>query len=109
MKYEAHYIKTGDFKTVLGSGIYGGLTNTGQINMNFFTDRAPIPTKITFDIDPDNGNILGELEREIKEGIIREVHFGVLLDVDTAKSIVSWLNDKIEEYKEYENFASNNK
>ena len=96
MKFETHYLKNNDFKTVQGNGVFGGITNNGQINMSFYTDRAPIPKKITLDVDPDSGAILGEIERDCKEGIIREVHFGVLLDRETAKSIVEWLNEKIE-------------
>lgn len=95
MKFETHYIKNNDFKTVQGNGVFGGITHNGQINMSFFTDRAPIPKKITLDIDPGSGEILSEIERECKEGIIREVHFGVLLDKETAKRIVDWLNEKI--------------
>lgn len=95
MDYEINFIKNSDFKTVQGNGVFGGLTNTGQINLNFYTDRAPIPQKITLDIDPKDGNIKGESGRESKEGIIREVHFGVLMDINTAKSVVEWLQEKI--------------
>jgi hypothetical protein len=96
MKFDTHYLKNNDFKTVQGNGVFGGLTNNGQINMSFYTDRAPIPKTVTLDVDPDTGAILGELGRESKEGIVREVHFGVLLDKETAKGIVEWLNEKIE-------------
>ncbi|NVJ46463.1 MAG: hypothetical protein HWE07_05020 [Cytophagia bacterium] len=100
MKIETHYIKNHDFKTVEGSGIFGGLTNNGQININFFTDRAPIPKKIILDVDPSTGKIIQEIERDSKEGVIREVQFGVLLNIETAKNIVGWLNQKIEEHQQ---------
>lgn len=99
MIVETHYIKNHDFKTVEGSGIFGGLTNNGQININFFTDRAPIPKKIVLEVDPSSGKIIREVERESKEGIIREVQFGVLLNIESAKNIVEWLNQKIEEHQ----------
>jgi len=101
MKVETHYIKNHDFKTVEGSGVFGGLTNNGQINMNFFTDRAPIPKKIVLEVDPQTGKIVNEIERDSKEGIIREVQFGVLLNVDTAKKIIDWLNQKIDEFDQH--------
>ncbi len=100
MKVETHYIKNHDFKTIEGSGIFGGLTNNGKINVNFFTDRAPIPKKIILEIDPLTGKIIQEIERDSKEGIIREVQFGVLLNIDTAKNIVEWLTQKIDEYEQ---------
>ncbi len=101
MKVETHYIKNHDFKTVEGSGIFGGLTNNGQININFFTDRAPIPKKIILEVDSVTGKIIQEVERDSKEGIIREVQFGVLLNIETARNIVDWLNQKIEEHQKH--------
>lgn len=103
MDFEAHFIKGSDFKTVQGSGVFGGLTSSGQINMNFFTDRAPIPTRIVLDVDPNTGKVLGEKERETKNGIVREVHFGVLMDINTAKSTVEWLSEKIKQFEEANN------
>ena len=34
-------------------------------------------------------------EREIRDGVIREVQVGVIMDINTAKEAVRWLQDKI--------------
>lgn len=93
--FDTHYVKNNDFRTVFTSGIFGGVTPSGLINMNFFSDRAPIPKRITFEVDPKAGQLNNEVERDSKEGVVREVHFGMLIDINTAKSVVEWLNQKI--------------
>jgi hypothetical protein len=97
MEFEVHYIKNHDFKTIQGNGIFGGLTNSGQIDINFFTERGPIPKKLIYEVEPETGEIKKEIGRESKNGIIREVHLGVLLDAATAKSIIEWLQEKVDQ------------
>lgn len=93
--FDTHFVKNSDFRTVLASGIFGGVTPTGLINLNVFSDRAPIPKRITFEVDPGVGQLNNEVDRDSKEGVIREVHFGMLIDINTARSIIEWLNQKI--------------
>lgn len=93
-KITFHFKKSPDFKTALATGIYGGPTIQGLININFFVDRPPLPKSVSHEIDGER--IGAEVEKEVKNGLIREVHSGILLDVNTAKSVVEWLNDKIE-------------
>ena len=62
--------------------------------MNLFGDRLPIPTVVTQQINPDM--TLGEeLGRQAKQGIVREVEVGVVLEYRAAKSLRDWLTDKL--------------
>ncbi len=91
------YLKAHDFKTCLTTGVYGGLTGNGLINVNFFTDRAVIPDHQEVDID-DKGRTLG-VPKDFKDSdLVREVQFGTMMDINTAKIVVAWLDSKIEEY-----------
>ena len=96
MKLETHFVKNNDFKTVQCSGAFGGIAPTGQINMNIYTDRVVIPRSITLEIDDSSGAPLREVSRDTKNGVIREVQFGILIDVNVAKSLVEWLNGQIQ-------------
>ena len=100
VKLDTHYIKTGDFRTVYGSGIYGGFAPDGQLNMFVYTERVPIPQRITLDFDVESQTVVGEQERDVKSGVIREVQFGILFNIDTAEAMLGWLKSKIEEYKQ---------
>ena len=92
------YVKSNDFKTALATGVYGGLTSTGLINANFFTDRSIIPTHQEIEVD-EEGRIHGT-PKDTKDGhMVREVQFGTLLDMNTARIIIDWLNTKIDEFE----------
>lgn len=88
-----HFVKSPDFKTHYISGVFGGITLQGQINVMHFIERVPLPTSIDYDVD-DNGNP-EEIGRETKNGVVREAQGGLLLDLHQAKSIVEWLSEKI--------------
>jgi hypothetical protein len=93
---DIHFLKSNDFRTVFASGIYGGPTPNGLINVNFFTDRSPLPNRVTYEIDPTNPVLKQEKEKEGRKGFVREVHFGVVLDINTAKATIEWLQTQIE-------------
>lgn len=99
-KIEVHYIKSSDFRTIFGNGVFGGITPLGQLNINFFSERAAIPKRVVYAAGKlENPLELTEIEREGKDGIVREVQFGILMDMNMAISFRNWLDSKIEEYK----------
>lgn len=91
-----HYVKGPSFQTNYANGIYGGITPSGMIDVNFYLERGPIPRIIQFALNEEEG-LLQESFREGKEGWIRETNVGVLLDVQTSKNLIDWLTDRIAE------------
>lgn len=89
-----NYIKADNFHSILATGVIGGITVNSLIDMNFFTDRVTIPQKITFEVQK-SGIVSKEIGRDSKDGSVREVHFGAIIDTKTAKSLIAWLNEKI--------------
>ena len=100
IQFKTHFIKTGDFKTTNINGIFGGLTPSGQITMHHYIERTVLPTEITYEVDQQvemqNPVEVGRLQ---KEGVIREVNGALLLDIDMAKSMIVWLQSKIQEFE----------
>jgi hypothetical protein len=96
--FRIKYSKASDFKTTLATGVFGGLSNNGLLNANFFTDRAILPKYQNIEID-DEGNQIGKPVDEKDGDMLREVQVGVVMDINTAKSIVAWMNSKIEEFE----------
>jgi len=96
-KIDTHFIKNNDFRTILTTSVYGGITINGLINANFCVDRTVIPLKTVSTIE---GVTLAEKQRESKEGIIKEVQIGVLMDITMAKQTIDWLQKQIKQVEE---------
>lgn len=90
-----HYIKSNSFRVVHADGVYGGPTPRGYIVLNFYSERVPIPQKITQEIT-SAGQLGGEIDQMGKGGIVREVEVGVTIDVPHAKSLIQWLQEKVD-------------
>jgi hypothetical protein len=95
-----HYVKSPSYSELPVHGVYGGVTANGRISMVIYSERMPIPQRIVSDLVPSPNvpggfNIVNE-SAEGKEGIVRCVHSTLYIDLDLAKSLVNWLNDKIE-------------
>jgi hypothetical protein len=87
------------FRQIHIDGALGGITPKGLINLNFFAERFPIPKSTDFEIDKETKTLKRiEDSNDTKEGIIREYEFGVYMNIETAKNILSWLQIKVDEY-----------
>lgn len=92
------YEKNQDFRTVLATGVYGGFTSNGLLNIHFYTDRTPLPSSSKV-IVPDGDKEKAFEVPEISNGPIREVHFGVLVTPELARNLVSWMSKHISEFE----------
>ena len=90
------YIKSNSFRVIHADGIHGGLSPDLDIHMAIFTERWPFPREIFHAINED-GTLGPEdlTKRKVRKGLVREIDADVIIDVQTAKSIVTWLNEKI--------------
>ena len=91
-----HYIKSNQFRVTHADGAIGGPTPRGLIQINFYSERMPIPTQT---VQPVTEGKLGEeiKERRVsKEGVIRELEVGVIVDLSAAKTLLKWLGEKID-------------
>lgn len=92
-----HYIKSNHFRVLLADGVHGGISPRGWIQMNFFSERQPLPRVVYHALREGGG--LGEEVRELREareGVIREIEAEVVISVDTARSMIKWLQDKVD-------------
>ena len=95
---EIHYIKAAGFRVIHADGVWGGPTPRGYISMSFFSERTPIPKRMVYDV-PKSGIIKGDAppkETEARQGIVREVEADVMVDLETAKSFLRWLQQKVD-------------
>jgi hypothetical protein len=98
-----HFVKTSDFRTVLAHGVIGGIfTTDGQINMTFFTERPPLPKQVLMRFDDNTRQLINqEISEDSKQGIIREVSFGINMNVEVAKQVAGWLLNQIDLFEKH--------
>lgn len=95
------YMKSNFFRVVHADGVVGGVTPHLDIHMDVWSERQAIPKEVIHELKPDG--ILGEEirgERVVRDAIVREVEVGVVVDVGLAKSMIKWLQDKIDQIED---------
>ena len=73
-----HNVKNPNYRQIHVDGAHGGITPSGYINLNFYSQRGVIPKGTEFAIN-DSGQLSGVIKdvEGSKKGIIREFEFGL--------------------------------
>ena len=98
-----HYKKGHFFRVIHCDGIFGGVSPEGNIHMAIFSQRKALPRQTEHYINPDGK--LGQEDltvREALEGIVREVDADIVMDLNVAKCLIPWLQQKIAERENLE-------
>ena len=96
-KVKFQFIKSPQFREILATGAFGGITPKGLIHVAFYNERAPIPQEMVMAVHPD-GRLGDEVigERKEKKDIVRNVEAGIYMDLGTARDFRKWLDEKIQ-------------
>ena len=94
-RIDFHYVKSNDFRVVHCDGVWGGTTPRGYLTMSVYSERSPIPQKLTHEVTQE-GWVGTEIERDSKGGIIREVGVEIIMDLEIARSVLTWLQTHVE-------------
>jgi len=98
------YIFPSDLRELHVNGAYGGVIPDGNIRMGLYSERRAIPNSERRMVNPD-GTLGGAFEQEKKYDVVRIVQANLVFNVDTARSFVSWLKEKIDAYEEFQKKA----
>lgn len=98
-KVKCKYIFDDNYNPKYVNGAYGGINSRGEIIVNFFLERMPLPNIQTFSLK--EGNIDSEIsgEREPEDhatSLVRMVENGIILNYTNAREIHRWLGDHID-------------
>lgn len=79
------------------NGAYGGIGPRGELVVNFYLERQPIPKEETYKVSEKGalGEPFDRTPEDLRSQIIRFVQTGVVLNLESAKSIHKWLGDHI--------------
>lgn len=103
-EFKFKYIFTYDYNPVYVNGAHGGVTPRGELVVNFYQERQPLPNAITHELNP-NGTIGKEVTVEpgdLNKSLVRFVSNGVVLTYQTARELHYWLGEKIKEMEAME-------
>jgi hypothetical protein len=93
-----HYIKTSNYRSYHVDGFYGGLTPKGNLYAELFIERKATPQKEIYKIKANKFGPTPD-EKEGKEGFIREIEAGLVMDYQTMLALKKWLDERIIEYQ----------
>lgn len=93
------YIFDNDYNPIYVNGAHGGVTPRGELIVNFYLERQPLPNSITHEI-ASSGTIGPEINADpadLGSSLVRVVSSGVVLSHQSAKDIHYWLGEQIKE------------
>ena len=92
------YIFDDAYNPTFANGVYGGVTPSGELVLNFYLERHALPDRVTHEVTSE-GRLGEELDRkpdDHEKSLVRFVGPGVVLTLDGARSVHQWLQKQIE-------------
>lgn len=98
------YVFNYGYNPVYVNGAHGGISPRGELVMNFYLERPPLPNAITHEINPNGtiGEQVAEEPENLKNSMVRFVDSGVVLNFEAARNIHFWLGERLKEMEAVE-------
>lgn len=86
-----------DYNPIYVNGAQGGVNPQGEIVINFYFERIGLPINQTQVLNEDGrlGNVIKNDPEDLNHSYVRYVENGVVMNLQTAKSIHDWLGKQI--------------
>jgi hypothetical protein len=98
------YLFSDDYSPAYINGAHGGLSPRGELVVNFYLERPPLPDSVTHEITPAGG--IGTETAVEPAGhartLVRQVTGGVVLNYETAAELHHWIGEKLKEMQAVE-------
>ncbi|MCE0482893.1 MAG: hypothetical protein LV479_01490 [Methylacidiphilales bacterium] len=94
---DVHFIKGTQFRVAQANGAWFGSDPQGNFHLTFYSERIPLPTKITVKLN-EKGQFVAEdfAKRESKLGIVREMEIDIVMSVAAAQGLYQLLGQNLE-------------
>ncbi|MFA5181087.1 MAG: hypothetical protein WC405_07175 [Syntrophales bacterium] len=90
------YVYPEDLRDLYVNGLWGGVTPRGELYVHFYSERHPIPKKVTHEITED-GALTGIADIQSGGDAVRLIQTSITMDVHTAVAFRDWLTKQIDE------------
>lgn len=84
------------------NGAQGGFSPRGEMVINFYLERPPLPESITHEITPEGAvGVETKVEpRDLQQSMVRYIDTGVVMNYENAKVFHTWMGEKLREMEE---------
>ena len=78
-------------------GVWGGINPQGEIELNFYVESDKVPTFSERNVD-EEGSFGPEMApyNEDARTVVRNIHSKILVNYQTARALLEWLEEKVE-------------
>ena len=95
LRVRFEYEQDPETRLLYSHGVWGGINSQGEIEMGFYTESDRLPAYSECSI-----NETGELSSEISPAsdtriVVRRIHSRILMNPQTARALVEWLQDRL--------------
>ncbi len=102
--FQVNYLKSNDYREVHCDGLVGNPITPERLWISFYSERFPIPRVVGFQSDvKDNQVTIDETQSPVfmdsRQGLVRNVEFGIYLDLGVAEKMHDWLGKQIEQMR----------
>ena len=84
------------------NGAQGGFSPRGEMVINFYLERQPLPNAISYEITPEGaiGQETAVEPRDLASSMIRYIDTGVVMSYENAREFHAWMGEKLREIEE---------
>ena len=84
------------------NGAQGGFSPRGEMVINFYLERQPLPDAITHEITPEGalGPEISADPKDLASSMVRFIDTGVVMSYENAKVFHAWMGEKLREFEE---------
>lgn len=84
------------------NGAQGGFSPRGEMVINFYLERQPLPDSITHEITPEGaiGREIAVEPKNLPNSMVRFIDTGVVMSYENARVFHAWMGDKLRELED---------
>jgi hypothetical protein len=84
------------------NGAQGGFSPRGEMVINFYLERQPLPETITHEITPEGaiGRESASEPKDLAQSMVRYIDTGVVMNYENARIFHAWMGEKLREVEE---------
>lgn len=96
------YVFNYSYNPTYVNGAQGGFSPRGEMVINFYLERQPLPEAISHEITPDGaiGKETGMEPADLAKSMVRYIDTGVVMSYENAKIFHAWMGDKLREVEQ---------
>ena len=96
------YIFNYGFNPSYVNGAQGGFSPRGEMVINFYLERQPLPETVSHEITPEGaiGRETGAEPSDLGQSMVRFIDTGVVMSYENARVFHAWLGEKLREVEE---------